>query len=253
MHLNDLGLRSVDMQVILPNKKLSVQNETSLLIKDLKFHYIKNTQVLQSVNLDIKKGSIVGIIGDNGAGKSTLLELICGLKKQSSGEIFFCNQKTDAKQRIKNSYYVMQNSDCQLFSESVEKELHLGKKTSESDQLRAHTALEQLSLDSLLERHPASLSGGQKQRLAIALSQTKTAQIICMDEPTSGLDFNNMMKVAQFTRDMAQNGSTILSVSHDYEFLMATCTHICKLEHGKITDYFELNEISYRKLHSLYV
>ncbi len=145
----------------------------------------------------------------------------------------------------------MQNSDCQLFCESVEKELFLGKKipaTVHDDALRI---LEDLNLDSLLKRHPASLSGGQKQRLGVALSYFKDTKIVCMDEPTSGLDYNNMMRVSSLIRKLSKEKQTFLVASHDYEFLACSCTHICYIDRGEVKDYFNLDVNTLPKLLSL--
>ncbi len=249
--LNSLGLRCTDMASIKPSSNLKTSDKVAVEACNISFGYNKKTTLLHNVNLRINKGSIVGVIGRNGAGKSTLLEIICGLRKPSGGELYFNGHKTTAKERIAKSYYVMQNSDCQLFSESVEKELFLGKTISETDGKKASDTLKSLDLYHLLKRHPASLSGGQKQRLSIALAQTKLTDIIVMDEPTSGLDYNSMMQVTGYITNMAQQGGTILLVSHDYEFLMSSCNIICYLDDGCIAQCFELNDNSCQRLYKL--
>ncbi len=239
--VNDMGLRSLDMQKIKVPEKDVENNKNSVTLKNLSFFYNKETPILKSVNLDIKEGSVVGLIGKNGAGKSTLMDIICGLRKQKGGEVRFNSQKTTANMRSEQSYLVMQNSDCQLFTESVSKELCLGKKTTTSEQQSANKILEDLNLNSLLQRHPASLSGGQKQRLTVALSHFKNTEIICMDEPTSGLDYDNMMRVSAFIENLSKDGQTFLVASHDFEFLVSTCTDICFLNDGAVQNYFKLD------------
>ncbi len=239
--VNALGLRSLNMQEIKTPKKQISDDRNPITLKDISFFYNKNTSILNSISLDIKKGSVVGLIGKNGAGKSTLMDIICGLQKQKSGEVYFDTKKAKPNQRSHESYLVMQNSDCQLFTESVQKELYLGKKTTVKEQQDALKILEYLNLDSLLKRHPASLSGGQKQRLAIALSCFKNTEIICMDEPTSGLDLDNMKKVSTFISKLSKDKQTFLVASHDFEFLACTCTDICYLESGEVKDFFNLN------------
>ncbi len=245
---NELGLRCTDMSQLSAEKKHIYAEETVLSLKGINFSYDKTKDVLCNINLEIKRGSVVGIIGKNGAGKSTLLDIICGLKKQKSGNIYFNGVKTTPKYRISNSYIVMQNSDCQLFTESVEKELYLGRKAGEGEKIRGEEILTDLGIDSLFKRHPASLSGGQKQRLGIALSYFKDSDVICMDEPTSGLDFNGMANVSGFINNMAKRGNTFLIASHDFEFLLKSCSHICCLEECWVTEYFVLNNITHKKL-----
>ncbi len=246
--VNNIGLRSLNMQEIKVTEAPIENNEESVMLKDIDFYYDKNMQILEKINLEIKKGSVVGLIGKNGAGKSTLMDIICGLQRQKCGDVYFSEEKVAPNKRSKNSYLVMQNSDCQLFTESVQKELFLGRKTTEKEKENALKILKHLNLDHLLNRHPASLSGGQKQRLTIALSYFKDTGIICMDEPTSGLDYNNMTRVSDFIRKLSKEKQTFLVASHDFEFLACTCTHICFLGDGKVRDYFKLDKDTLPKL-----
>ncbi len=239
------------MQKIKVPKPQVVTNDNSVVFKHINFFYNKNTPILDNITLNIKKGSVVGLIGKNGAGKSTLMDIVCGLQKQRSGEVYFGEEKLAPNKRSKDSYLVMQNSDCQLFTESVHKELFLVKKTTTKEQKDAFRTLENLNLDSLLKRHPASLSGGQKQRLSIALSCFKDTEIICMDEPTSGLDFDNMMRVSCFIRKLSKEKQTFLIASHDFEFLACTCTDICYLDDGEVKDFFTLEKNTLPKVLTL--
>ncbi len=248
---NEMGLRSLNMEKITVAKKNTKEEKSSVSLKEISFFYNKNTSILRNLNLEIKKGSVVGLIGKNGAGKTTLMDIVCGLQKEKSGHVYFDSKEVTPRKRRENSYIVMQNSDCQLFTESVEKELFLGKKTTTGEREGAIRILGDLNLDNLLKRHPASLSGGQKQRLGVALSYFKDTEIICMDEPTSGLDYNNMMKVSEFISNLSKEKQTFLIASHDYEFLTGTCTHICFLDDGAVKDYFELDNNTLPKLFEL--
>ena len=89
------------------------------------------------MNLSARKGDIVGIVGTNGVGKSTLLEIVCGLKKETNGEVRFGGQAVNSKTRVRDTFLVMQSSDYQLFTESVEKELFLGNDGNEELQKKA--------------------------------------------------------------------------------------------------------------------
>ena len=100
---------------------------------------------------------------------------------------------------------------------------------AELEALVARTCAD-LGLKGLEERHPASLSGGQKQRVTIGAAVTKGARIVCLDEPTSGLDGANMHRVARMVHDLACSGRIVFVVTHDYEFALACCTRILKVE-----------------------
>ena len=120
----------------------------------------------------------------------------------------------------------MQDSDYQLFTESVESELLLEYEQDPAAVVKANRILQNMGLDEFRERHPAALSGGQKQRLSLAVAYQKNASVICFDEPTSGLDFQNMLRVRDLFFKMAEEGKTLLVISHDYEFLLATCQRV---------------------------
>ena len=212
------------------------------------FEYPNCEPILADVNFQIHRGEIVGIVGHNGVGKSTLAELICGLQKECAGEVFLKGEKAKPKQRIKSTYLVMQDSDYQLFTESVENEIYLGVKEDAELKKRGQNILEQMDLTDHLEKHPASLSGGQKQRLCIAVAYLKDADIICFDEPTSGLDYASMQRVKDLFEKMSADGKTILVISHDYEFILATCTSIMSVQDNRVCDVFSLYEKNRKKL-----
>jgi energy-coupling factor transport system ATP-binding protein len=140
------------------------------------------------------------------------------------------------------SFLVMQDSDYQLFTESVEEELYLGNKKKETLVIKGRSLLSRMKLDGFSDRHPASLSGGQKQRLCIAVAYMKDAGIVCFDEPTSGLDYESMIGVSTLLGEMAGSGKIVIVTTHDYEFLLSACTHICVLDAHGISDVFAVND-----------
>lgn len=98
--------------------------------------------------------------------------------------------------------------------------------------------MERMGLLDYRQQHPASMSGGQKQRLCIAVACMKDTDVICFDEPTSGLDYSSMVNVSSLLHELAEQGKTLLVTTHDYEFLMHTCTHICYLLNGRVESFF---------------
>lgn len=247
----NMGLRSVDLTKIKPNTHRKKNGIEQLKLQDISFNYGQDNKVLNNVSFSADKGNVIGIIGSNGAGKSTLLEIICGLQKERSGRILFNDNLAKPKNRIKNTFLVMQNSDYQLFTESVAKEICLESDKKKSLDGRGLTLLKRMDLDKVLERHPASLSGGQKQRLCIAVACMKDADIVCFDEPTSGLDYIRMKNVSDLLYELSEAGKTLLVTTHDYEFLMLTCTHICFLKEGSVAEFFEVNEKSTSKIYNI--
>ena len=244
-----LGLRSLHLDELRTrDAAVPLNPEIMLQAQNLRFAYPNCEPILADVNFQIHRGEIVGIVGHNGVGKSTLAELICGLQKECAGEVFLKGEKAKPKQRIKSTYLVMQDSDYQLFTESVENEIYLGVKEDAELKKRGQNILEQMDLTDHLEKHPASLSGGQKQRLCIAVAYLKDADIICFDEPTSGLDYASMQRVKDLFEKMSADGKTILVISHDYEFILATCTSIMSVQDNRVCDVFSLYEKNRKKL-----
>ena len=155
------------------------------------------------------------MIGKNGAGKTTLCKVLCGLLRQQSGSITLNGQKLSCAERRRISYFVMQDADYQLYSDSVINELLLGQKPSQSVKSRAEEALELFRLQAVRNRHPASLSGGEKQRVVIAAAYCSKAQLFVFDEPTSGMDGEGLLSLAQWVDALAQAGKTIVIITHD--------------------------------------
>ncbi len=248
---NGMALRSIHLVKVNPSGISIQQKDEGLRLNKVSFHYGKKNEPLRDISFCANKGSIVGIIGNNGVGKSTLLEIVCGLKKIKTGKIFLNGAPVSEKERIKRSYLVMQDSDYQLFTESVEKELSLGIKSDSRLLEKGNVLLKRMGLSELAARHPASLSGGQKQRLCIAVSCMKGADVICLDEPTSGLDYRSMKSVSALLHELADEEKTVLLTSHDYEFLITTCTHICYLKDGIIQQFFDVNGQSVHKIYNI--
>ena len=205
------------------------QNTTHLLeVHDLGFAYKKGPEVFQNVSFEAHSGDVIGILGHNGAGKTTLLSILTGLLKQRHGEVRLDGKKLTPRQRRSLSYLVMQDTDYQLFASSVEEELSLGMQEDCKEKIDA--VLNALELSDYRERHPASLSGGQKQRVTIGVAIVKDSLVIYFDEPTSGLDYDSMVRVSKLIEQLSDSGVIVFVVSHDFEFIVRTCTEVVQLD-----------------------
>lgn len=225
------GLRTVFPERDAENycaKRRKTKEQHILRAKKLGFAYKKEEQVLSNISFETHSGDVIGILGHNGAGKTTLLSILTGLLKETDGEIQYDGKKLSPRQRRALSYLVMQDTDYQLFGSSVEEELSLG---IESDcAKKVEETLEALELSEYRKRHPASLSGGQKQRVTIGASLLKDSPVIYFDEPTSGLDYESMIRVSHLIERLADSGVIIFVVSHDFEFIVRTCTEVLQLD-----------------------
>lgn len=205
--------------------RTEVNQEAPLKTDHLSVGYDKAYPLLRDLNLSFFGGHVTGIMGDNGRGKTTLAETLMGLLKPLNGDIYWQGEKVKSKELIKESFLVMQDTNYQLFSDSVEKEVAL---TSESDE-EVDTVLERLGLLDLKERHPMSLSGGQKQRVAIASALLSNKEVLIFDEPTSGLDYHNMQIFGDLLKDLKKMNKVILVITHDVELAAEWCDSIIQL------------------------
>ena len=170
---------------------------------------------IRNISLVFPQGSVTALTGKNGAGKTTLCKVLCGLLRQQSGSITLNGEKLSCAQRRRMSYFVMQDADYQLYSDSVINELLLGREPSQNIKNRAEEALELFRLQAVRNRHPASLSGGEKQRVVIAAAYCSEAQLFVFDEPTSGMDGEGLLSMVQWVDMLAQAGKTVVIITHD--------------------------------------
>ena len=164
-------------------------------------------------------------MGRNGIGKTTLARTLCGLMKPLGGQICWHGRPANEKQRLHNSFLVMQDVNYQLFSDSVQEEILLGAAHPE----RCDEVMQALRLAGLADRHPMSLSGGQKQRGVVAAAMLSDKPLILLDEPTSGLDWGSMQQVGRLMQVLKAQGKTLLVITHDEELAAAWCDRVITL------------------------
>lgn len=218
-------------------------------LEGVSFVYGKGTayckEALKNVNIEIKSGSITGLIGHTGSGKSTMLQLLNGLASPSEGKIYLDGEDIWAKPKeISRVRYrvglVMQYPEYQLFEETVEKDIAFGPKNMGLDDseiaARIREAIEFVGLEpDVLQKNPFDLSGGQKRRVAIAGVIAMRPEVLVLDEPAAGLDpqgrdiiLNGVFKYREKT------GATVVIVSHSMEDMARLCDDIIVLSHGEV-------------------
>ena len=249
------GLRTLELEEYrISEKKDSYQlNDESISGKGLKFCYSSTTKVgnkqkqyiLNHLDFNMECGKALGLIGLNGTGKTTFARVISGLEKIKEGTIWAGKDKSlNHKDLMDMSYFVFQDSDYQLFSESVLDEMLLGisSKDKKENTQKAQFILNVLGLDKYIDKHPFALSRGEKQRLTIACGMMKQAKIFIYDEPTSGCDKDSMLSVAKLIEEQLKNGTTVLVISHDFEFLANTVSKLWVMGDGKIESVLNMSE-----------
>lgn len=195
--------------------------------------------VLNDLSLTIDKKEVVTLIGSSGCGKSTLVRCIAGLESIQKGKITIDNTEVKNVKSVAGKIgMVFQNFN--LFPhytvlDNVSKPLQTIKKMkkSEADEL-GRELLKKVHLEDQASQYPSTLSGGQKQRVAIARALAMNPEIMIFDEPTSSLDPELAHEVFETIRDLAEEGQTMIIVTHQINAIKNFATRVVFLSHGKI-------------------
>ena len=214
-----------------------------LEVKDLKKSFGKK-KVLNGIDLTVNKGDIIGIIGPSGCGKSTLLRCINMLEKPTSGKIILegndivdDESHTETRRKIGmvfqqfNLFNHMTVMDNIILAPVLLGLMNKNKAIKEAKKL-----LKEIGLEDLINLFPNQLSGGQKQRVAIVRTLLMNPEIILFDEPTSALDPEMIGEVTKLMRKIANEGMTMLVVSHEMSFIRNFCNRVIFLSDGKIIE-----------------
>jgi hypothetical protein len=246
--LEKCNLRTFDLHTIefsLEQRASGNKEHADFEIDNVSFSYKSSLSILQKCSLKANYGDTVAIIGHNGEGKTTLGKIIAGLLRSETGQFFLDGKQIKQKELYKSVYFVMQDADYQLYSDSVMSELRLsGEVPGNIDDEEIENTMKLLNIFEFKDYHPQALSGGQKQRVTIAAAMTSNKRIIVFDEPTSGLDYSNMRAVAKAINTLREHKVLNFVISHDLEFLSKVATKAVFVEEGKINNTIRLTDNS---------
>ena len=229
------------------NKANNTQQNVILEIENVKKDF-GNTEVLKGINLKVNKGDVVAILGPSGAGKTTLLRCLNFLEKANDGTIIFDGKEYDAAKATKKEIrelrmktaFVFQNYN--LFAnktaiENVMEGLVIARKIQKEEaHNKAMETLEKVGMLDKANSYPIQLSGGQQQRVAIARALATDPKIIFFDEPTSALDPELTGEVLSVMKTLAQDGMTMLVVTHEMKFARNVATRTMFMENGFVVE-----------------
>lgn len=202
-------------------------------------------QALRDISLEIQPGQFIGIVGHTGSGKSTLVQLLNGLEKPSSGEVFY-NGKSVTRGEISSRELrskvglVFQYPEYQLFETSVIKDVEFGPRNlglpNLEVQKRAFEALKMTGIgDELLDASPHLLSGGEKRRVAIAGVLAMKPEVLILDEPTAGLDPRGREELLTLLAEIHHEEEvTIILVSHSMEEVARYADRVLVMNDGRV-------------------
>ena len=203
---------------------------TPLLLNAVSKHYAENI-VLNQLDLHIPAGQFVAVVGRSGGGKSTLLRLLAGLETPTAGDVL---AGTTPLAEIQEDTRMMFQDARLLPWKSVIDNVGLGLKGQWRD--AARRALAAVGLENRAGEWPAALSGGQKQRVAIARALAMNPKMLYFDEPTSALDPELVGEVLRIMQQLAEEGKTMVVVTHEMGFARHVSTHVIFLHQGKIEE-----------------
>jgi len=214
-------------------------------------------KAIDDLNLDIKQGEVVALIGESGCGKTTLTRVLLGLESPTSGEIFFEGRGLKSMNRLDKKRYitavqaVFQNPYSSLnprmrVREIISEPLISGKKfTRKEKKERVADLLQRVGLPSRsMDYYPHEFSGGQRQRIAIARSLWAKPRLIILDEPVSGLDVSIRAQNLNLLKDLNEkSGISYLLISHDLGIVKYTSHRVAVMYLGRIVELASTKEI----------
>ena len=201
--------------------------------------------VLRDINLSVKKGEVISVIGSSGSGKSTMLRCINLLETPSGGEIFYEGTNIQDKSLKLTEYrakVAMVFQQFNLFNNMtaldncVKPQMIVLKRTKEEATKIALSFIEKVGMSAYVNAKPSQLSGGQKQRIAIARALAMNPDVILFDEPTSALDPEMVGEVLEVMKDLAKSGYTMIVVTHEMGFAREVSDRVIFMDGGYIVE-----------------
>lgn len=218
-----------------------IKDETILEIKNLTYCYGSERDALKGINLSIKRGEKIAVLGANGAGKSTFFLCLNQVLTQSAGELLLYGKPVDKKSRKdlrKTVGIVFQEADHQIIAPTVKREVSFGpmnlKLPIKEVEERTKKALADMNLTAFENRAPHTLSGGEKKRLTIADILAMESEIFLFDEPATGLDPVNQEGLEAVLKKLSESGKTLLVSTHDVDFAWRFAERILIFKEGEL-------------------
>ena len=220
------------------------QGDTLIKVEDL--HKIfGELHAINGVSEEIKKGEVVVIVGPSGSGKSTFLRSLNLLEEPDRGHVYFegvdiTDKKVDINKHRQKMGMVFQHFNLfphkTILDNITMAPIKLLGKSKEEAEKRAMELLELVGLEAKAKAYPSQLSGGQKQRIAIVRSLAMNPEVMLFDEPTSALDPEMVGEVLELMKRLAQDGMTMVFVTHEMGFAKEVATRVIFMDEGQIKE-----------------
>ena len=199
---------------------------SDVILKNVTFTYPNGHTGIENVNINIKSGENVAIIGQNGAGKTTTVKLMNRLEVPTKGDVFIGEKNTKnftTAQISRIVGYVFQNPDDQIFHSTVEEEVRYGPKSMklpiEEEDKRVEYALHVTGMNKFKDTNPLDLPLSTRKFVTIAAIIAMETEVLIFDEPTAGQDIEGNVRLAYILKELHNQGKTVIIISHDMEFV----------------------------------
>lgn len=225
-------------------------DEALLQVRGLKKHF-GHLEVLRGIDIDIHKGEVVAVIGPSGSGKSTFIRCLNRLEEPTAGEVIFEGQQINTKSanidKIRQKIgMVFQNfnlfSNMTIMQNITAAPINVKKIPKDQAEERALKLLDRVGLKDKAAEYPVRLSGGQRQRVAIARALAMDPDILLFDEPTSALDPEMVGEVLNVMKELAEDGMTMVVVTHEMGFAREVSDRVIFINQGVIQEENEPKE-----------
>lgn len=225
-----------------------------LELQKVSYTYPNGHLALREVSLQIEKGERLAVIGQNGAGKTSAAKLMNGLNKPSSGEVIvdgWNTKKFTAAQLSAKVGYVFQNPDDQIFHNDVYQEIAYGpknlKRSAAQIDSNVRDAAELLGIHALLKENPYDLPLSMRKFVTTASVIAMNSNVIILDEPTAGQDKQGLECLAQAIEILCNRGKTVITITHDMEFVANQFTRAVVMAEGSVIHDGEVRDIFWNK------
>ena len=219
----------------------SIEKKSFINLRNVKKHYQVGDQTykaLDNINLDINQGEFVVILGPSGAGKSTLLNLLGGMDRPTSGEIWVgennvakFTDKQLTKYRAQDVGFIFQFYNI-ISTLTVEENVNLIKDITNTTKT-AKDVLKKVGLERHLRKFPAELSGGEQQRVSIARAVMKNPKVLLCDEPTGALDSKTGVEILKLLKEQSDYDTTVIIVTHN-ALIAEIADRVIRIKNGQV-------------------
>lgn len=229
-------------------------------IENVSFSYVKNKQVLNNINFDIKEGECVILLGPNGVGKSTLISLILGSNKLQEGNIYFDSTPLKEMSPSKKSEYIsyvpqlINGTDLTVYDTILLGRLpHYKLYPSQKDKDLVNEYLTQFSLEELKDKQTNEISGGERQIVSIARGFIQNSKTVIFDEPTNNLDIHSQLRVLSLIKEeKSKNKKSFLISMHDINQALSIGDKFVFLKDGEVYKICSKEEITEEIIDAVY-